>query len=233
VRIAVISDVHSNLPALEAVLQKTRELEANVIYCLGDIVGYGPFPNECVELIKAHSAASIKGNHDSGLLGETPIDHFNQYGQAAIRWTKKQITPQNLEYLRGLKTILIENGVTLVHSSPDEPAEWTYVMNWEQAEKNFGAFKTNICFIGHTHVPIVIGEDTTINKFRPGERFIINVGSVGQPRDGNPESAFGLLDTDNKTYMLVRVKYDVQKTATAIQEAKLPAFLGKRLFQGI
>ena len=232
-RIAIISDIHSNLPALEAVLRRIVDLKVDAMYCLGDIIGYGPFPNECVELVRTHCAAAVKGNHDSGLLGETPTEHFNKYGQAAIEWTKNKITPQNLEYLRSLPVSYVDHDCTLVHSSPHQPTEWTYLMNWDQAEENFSAFSTKTCFIGHTHVPVVIGEDSSMNRFRADQRFIINVGSVGQPRDGNPESALGLLDTDKKTYVLVRVAYDISKTAQAIQDAGLPAFLGRRLFQGI
>jgi len=232
-RIAIISDIHSNLPALEAVFQKIADLKVEAVYCLGDIIGYGPFPTECVDLVRTRCVAAIKGNHDSGLLGETPTDHFNHYGQAALKWTKNKIAPQNLEYLRSLPLTYTDHDCTFVHSSPHEPGEWTYLMSWDQAGENFSAFSTRLCFIGHTHVPVVIGEDSSMNRFRPGHRFIINVGSVGQPRDGNPESAFGLLDTDQKVYMLVRVAYDISKTAQAIQDAGLPAFLGRRLFQGM
>ena len=232
-RIAIISDIHSNLPALEEVLGKIVELKADATYCLGDIVGYGPFPNECVELIRTKCVTAVKGNHDSGLLGETPTEHFNRYGQAAIEWTKDKITSQGLEYLRSLQIQVVDRGITFVHSSPHKPAEWTYLMSSNQAKKNFSSFSTPLCFIGHTHVPVVIGDDSSMNKFVFGKRFIINVGSVGQPRDGNPESAFGLLDTKERSYRLVRVPYDISKTAQAIEDAGLPAFLGRRLFQGI
>lgn len=232
-RIAIISDIHSNLSALEAVLSKIDEMKVDTIHCLGDIVGYGPFPNECVELVRTRCLYTVKGNHDSGLLGETPTDHFNQYGRTAIKWTQKKITEPNLEFLRALPDKGVDNAITLVHSSPKEPSEWIYLMTWAQAEENFAAFSTELCFIGHTHVPVVIGEDSSINNYQPGKRHIINVGSVGQPRDGNPDSAFGVLDLDEKSYTLVRVSYDISKTATAIEEAGLPVFLARRLFQGI
>jgi predicted phosphodiesterase len=232
-RIAIISDIHSNLPALEAVLNKIDELKADTIHCLGDVVGYGPYPNECVDLVRTRCLFTVKGNHDSGVVGETPTVHFNQYGKTAIKWTKKKITEPNLEFLRGLPQKAVDKGITLVHSSPLDPPEWTYLMTWAQAEENFSAFSTDLCFIGHTHVPVVIGEDSTVNHYQPGKRHIINVGSVGQPRDGNPDSAFGLLDLEAKDYTLMRVSYDISKTAKAIEEAGLPVFLARRLFQGI
>jgi diadenosine tetraphosphatase ApaH/serine/threonine PP2A family protein phosphatase len=232
-RIAIISDIHSNLPALEAVFKKIADLHVDVTYCLGDIIGYGPFPNGCVDLVRAKCLAAVKGNHDSGLLGETPTDQFNQNGQAAIRWTKNKITPQNLQYLSSLPMAFTDHDCTFVHATPSVPDQWTYFMSFGQAEENFAAFSTRLCFIGHTHIPVVIGEDSSINKYRADRRFIINVGSVGQPRDENPDAAFGLFDTDVQSYVLVRVAYDVSRTAQAIEEAGLPVFLGRRLFQGI
>ena len=232
VRIAVLSDIHANLPALEVVLKKTEELQADRIYCLGDIVGYGPFPNECTDLVRKRCSLVVKGNHDSGVTGETDISDFNQYGQEAIRWTTTKITQENLDYLRSLPLTLNEGDSTLVHASPVRPQEWTYVLSLQQALETFQAFSTRHCFIGHTHIPIVVGEDVSINAYKPGVRHLINVGSVGQPRDGNPESAFGIIDARTQSYSLYRVPYDVKKTATAMKSAGLPSFLGKRLFRG-
>lgn len=240
-RIAIISDIHSNLPALESVLAKGAEMKIEMWYCLGDIVGYGPFPNECIELIRKHCPVVVKGNHDSGLLGETSVDDFNNLGQAAIKWTKKQITPENFDYLKQLPLISILDKITLVHASPAEPEQWTYVFTVRTAQDSFAAFTTDLCFIGHTHVPVIIGEDMSINTYQPlpndsdqpKNRFLINVGSVGQPRDGNPHAAFGVLDTADWSYELIRVEYDVEKTATSITKAGLPGALAKRLVQGV
>lgn len=232
-RIAVISDIHSNLPALESVLQKADELKADTIYCLGDIVGYGPFPNEAISLVRRHCSIAVKGNHDSGVLGETEVDHFNAYGQAGIRWTQKTITPDNLDFLRALPLLKVETNITLVHASPVTPPEWIYVVTLKEAVEAFKAYSTPYCFIGHTHLPMVIGEDLTVNLHKKGNRHLINVGSVGQPRDRNPASAFGLLDTDELEYTLHRVPYDTGKTIKAIKQAGLPSFLGKRLLRGI
>jgi diadenosine tetraphosphatase ApaH/serine/threonine PP2A family protein phosphatase len=231
--IAIISDVHGNLPALEEVLKSTAELKADVVYCLGDTVGYGPFPNECVELVKKQCAVILKGNHDSGLVGDTPLTDFNHYGLSAIQWTRTAVKKENLEFLRGLPSMTEKDGLTLAHSSPLNPDAWTYVLTMRSAQENFTAYTTRLCFIGHTHVPVIIGEDGTVNKYSTTVRHIINVGSVGQPRDGNSQAAFGLLNTANQEFQMVRVPYDIQKTARAIREVGLPEFLAQRLFQGV
>jgi diadenosine tetraphosphatase ApaH/serine/threonine PP2A family protein phosphatase len=232
-RVAIISDIHGNLPALEAVLARIENLHVDAIHCLGDIVGYGPFPNECVEIVRVRCTHVIKGNHDSGLIGETPIDDFNRFGQEAIRWTAKKITNAHLEYLRQLPSRVVENSYTLVHASPVKPEQWSYVMSSLEARNCFRAFDTELCFIGHTHVPVVFSEDGAIGTFRPELRHLINVGSVGQPRDGNPQAAFGMLDTNIPSYAIERMSYDIKTTVDAIESAGLPRFLGQRLIQGM
>ena len=231
-RIALISDIHGNLPALEEVLKSTESYKADVLYCLGDTVGYGPFPNECVDLVRKRCLVALKGNHDSGLLGETPIEDFNHYGLSAIQWSQSVATEEVKEYLRGLNVKTEVNGITLAHSSPLNPEAWTYILTMRLARENFEAYTTRLCFVGHTHVPIVIGEDGTINKYSLALRCIINVGSVGQPRDENEKAAYGLYDTETGAYELIRVAYDIQRTARAIREVGLPEFLAQRLFQG-
>jgi predicted phosphodiesterase len=232
-RVAIISDIHGNLSAFEVVLKTIQEMNVDTIHCLGDIVGYGPFPNECIELVRQHCQVVVKGNHDSGVVSETNIDDFNKYGQAAIRWTIQQMTAENLDYLKKLPLISIDGDLTLVHASPFRPELWTYVLSFEEARESFHAFRTGHCFIGHTHIPVVVGEDLTINAYKPLVRQLINVGSVGQPRDGNPDAAFGLLDISERSYTLVRVPYDYSVTAKAIRKAGLPSFLGKRLQRGV
>ncbi len=239
-RLAIISDIHSNLPAFEAVLKAIAEHHVDSIVCLGDTIGYGPFPNECVELVRTSCAICVKGNHDSGALGETPLTDFNQYGQAAIRWTVDKLLDEHRSYLAQAPLLTLYENLTIVHASPDSPGEWKYVHTMQSAEESFSAFTTDICFIGHTHVPVIIGEDLSINSFRPprngtlpANRFIINVGSVGQPRDGNPMAAFGLLDTSAWSYELVRTEYDIDITASAITKAGLPRILAQRLYQGV
>jgi predicted phosphodiesterase len=232
-RIGIISDVHANLPALEAVLKKLDELKVETVYCLGDTVGYGPFPNECLTLVRERCSIILKGNHDSGLIGESPLTEFNQYGAQAIVWAQKVVEEYHVAFLRTLDYTRLVDQITLAHASPARPEEWTYVLTVRAAREAFKASQTPLCFIGHTHVPVIIGEDTTVNVYEPGKRFVINVGSVGQPRDGNANSAFGFYDSEADSYELVRVPYDIQRTARAIEDAGLPKFLAMRLFQGI
>jgi len=232
-RIAILSDIHANLAALEAVLKKIDEVKVGAIHCLGDIGGYGPFPNECIELVRTHCSSVVKGNHDSGIAGETDIQEFNRFGQEAIQWTIRSITSENLEYLRGLPLVTTREDMTFVHASPMRPEEWTYILSLSDAMESFKAFHTTHCFIGHTHLPVVVGEDLKVNAYSAGVRTLINVGSVGQPRDGNPDAAFGILDRKERTYSLIRVPYDVDTTARAIRKAGLPSFLAKRLFKGV
>lgn len=232
-RIGLISDIHANLAALEAVLNALGRLNPDRLYCLGDLVGYGPFPNECVELVRDHCDVAVRGNHDSGVIGETPLRHFNEHGAKAVEWTRSQLAPENLQYLNTLPMTHEEKLMTLVHSSPLKPEKWTYILDWKAAKKCFRAFDTPLCFIGHTHVPAIISEDSPIDELRKGTRYLVNVGSVGQPRDGNPRAAFCFLDTDQWTCEIHRVEYDVDRTAGAIINAGLPGFLANRLSAGI
>jgi diadenosine tetraphosphatase ApaH/serine/threonine PP2A family protein phosphatase len=238
-RIALLSDIHGNLPALHAVLARISTLSVDTIASLGDAVGYGPFPNECVALVRERCAVAVKGNHDAGVLGETPLEDFNRLGRDAIEWTAEVLTVENRAFLSALPLLDVLDVITLVHASPANPPAWTYIITMASAREAFTAFTTPVCCIGHTHVPVVIGEDFSVNVFRnpaePGKepcRFLINVGSVGQPRDGSPDACFGLLDTALWTYEAVRVPYDIEATASAIKAARLPEQLARRLFRG-
>jgi len=232
-RIAVISDIHSNLPALLRTFEVIDQLSVDRVYCLGDIVGYGPSPNECVSAVQERCASVVKGNHDCGVIGELPLEHFNTYGQSAIRWTRKHITKKNAEYLSSLPLLRVMDDITLVHASPLHPEDWRYIFSWPDADRCFSAFSTCICFIGHTHIPVIVGEDGSVNMFRKGKRFLINVGSIGQARDGNPRATFGLLDTESVSFEILRVAYDIEATASAILAARLPDYLAHRLFLGV
>ena len=232
-RIAVISDIHGNLPALEAVLEKVDELHGGDIICLGDTVGYGPFPQECLEIVRRRCDVVLQGNHDSGLVGETSIEDFNHYGVQAILWSRERVNVDGHEYIRTLPFVHEKGDATFVHASPASPERWRYVLSLRAARECFQAFSTRLCFIGHSHVPVVIPEEGNINEYHPGHRHLINVGSVGQPRDGNPYASFGLYDPDADLFELVRVPYDIAKTARAIRDAGLPEFLAARLFKGL
>jgi diadenosine tetraphosphatase ApaH/serine/threonine PP2A family protein phosphatase len=230
---AVISDIHSNLEALETVLRAIDSLGADQIFCLGDIVGYGAHPNECLSIIQERCSVVVLGNHDSGVIGNTPLTNFTRYGESALRWTRKHISKRNLEFLRSLPLIHVVDGITLVHSSPVRPESWEYVFSWQDAELCFGQFHTTLCCIGHTHIPSIVSEDGLINAYADNKRHLINVGSVGQSRDGNPRSSFAILDSVAGTAEIVRVGYDVEKSAEAILQSRLPDYLAQRLFVGM
>jgi diadenosine tetraphosphatase ApaH/serine/threonine PP2A family protein phosphatase len=232
-KIAVISDIHSNLEALTRVLASIELNEVKTIYCLGDLVGYGAYPNECIDLVRKKCAVVVQGNHDAGSLSALPLEHFNEFGRVAIRWTQKTLTAENLEYLHTLDASTTVSGITLAHASPHEPSSWQYVLSWRDAERSFKAFASKVCFIGHTHVPMVVGEDKKFDNLRAGVKHLVNVRSVGQPRDGNPRASYGLFDTRTWEYRNVRVDYDVDRAAQAILKERLPDFLAQRLYLGI
>jgi len=245
-RYAIISDIHSNLAALQAVLTTIEQEEIDKIVCLGDIVGYGPYPNECIELVQQYCEIILTGNHDFACINESELFYFNQYAAKAIEWTVTVLSKEYLEYFAKLPFIGKIENYYLVHSSPFEPQSWNYILSRDDAEFNFSKFDETdqICFIGHSHHPIIYIEDSENNRpktnqktgnridLEPNKRYIINVGSVGQPRDGNPDSAFGIIDTNNQVYELKRVRYDVNKTFQQMVSVGLPQFLADRLLIG-
>jgi len=232
-RVAIISDIHGNLEALHRVIERAYKEGAEEIVCLGDIVGYGPFPNECITIVRQECDIVVRGNHDAGAVGVLSLEDFNTEGRAAIEWTRPRLTTTNKEFIKELPFTRAANDVTYVHASPRKPQNWEYVATWHDATKMFGHFATTFCCIGHTHIPAIIAADGTANGYQKGQRHLINVGSVGQPRDGNPRAAFALLDTDSLAVSIKRVEYDVASTASAIRKAGLPEFLARRLVHGI
>ena len=225
-KIAYISDIHSNLEALETALQEISRLEADRIYCLGDIVGYGADPNSCVELIREVANGAIAGNHDFAAVGLTSTEHFNSFAQAAIRWTDKRLTKDNRQYLKSLPLTLSNDSVFCVHATPIAPEKWGYIFSREDANRHLEAFDEPICFIGHSHIPALF-------ESKDRARCIVNVGSIGQPRDRDPKLSFVIFDTDTVEFERIRLEYDIQKAAAKIRKAKLPEFLAERLFLGV
>jgi predicted phosphodiesterase len=232
-RIAILSDIHSNLQALAKALSFIDQAEVTHIYCLGDIVGYGGSPNECLELIRSRATLTVLGNHDAAAVDPSRADYFTKPGKIAAEWTNKVLRREHREFLEGLPYLQQSGRVTIAHASPSHPENWEYVLSIPIAERQFSAFTTDLCFIGHSHVPALCGEDLRTFSFRKGQRFLINVGSVGQPRDGNPRLSFGLFDVDQWTYHNVRLEYDIEGAAEQVNKAGLPSILGKRLFQGV
>jgi len=245
--VLVISDIHANLAALQAVLEAASDVDA--IWNLGDTVGYGPRPRECVDtmfdLAFTHPANQVlAGNHDLACLGEIDLAEFNPAAQAAGRWTAHQLGIDHQEYLRNLPAMTISEGYTLAHASPRSPV-WEYITNITVATENFAHFDTDACFIGHTHVAMFAAlrpgaSHAELGQLRDGDvlalsgaRFLINPGSVGQPRDRDPRAAYGILDTEGRTLTAHRVDYDIPKTQRQMALANLPDVLMNRLSQGI
>jgi len=232
-KIALISDIHSNLQALSAALSDIDGRGIDQIYCLGDIVGYGGSPNECVDLVRQRASAVVLGNHDLASVNPSDGDYFTKPGKTAIEWTNKILTDENRRFLDGLPYTAAKGPCTLVHASPKTPSAWQYVSSMNAAREQFAHFTTEICFIGHTHVPALCGEDLKTFKFKKNMRFLINVGSIGQPRDGHPRLSYGIFDTDAWSYENIRIPYDIRGAAEAIASNGLPAILAKRLSQGV
>ena len=224
-RYALISDIHGNREALDAVLDDIDRKEIDRIICLGDIVGYGADPNYCVERIREVADIVIVGNHDHAAIGLTSTAYFNVYAQEAARWTARTLTKENEEYLRSLEFTHIENDILFVHSTPYQPELWGYVLSPWEAELQFSQFSEKICFIGHSHIPAEYKEPGTARR-------IINVGSVGQPRDNDPRSCCYIYDNDADSGRWIRVEYTFNITARRIIEAGLPPALAERLRWG-
>ncbi len=239
--VAVISDIHANLEALEAVLEDIDRVGADTVICLGDVVGYGPDPNPCTEVVSKIALACVAGNHDHAALGLTDITYFNVYAREAVLWTRSVLTETARTYLRACPLQDVFKGALLVHGSPVEPEDWNYILSVGDARRAFDRFDESLCFVGHSHVPGVFDLDSrgfvdvleaTELRFEEGHRYIVNVGSVGQPRDWDPRAAYGLWDTEENTFKLRRLAYDVQATQRKILAAGLPEFLATRLAIG-
>jgi len=242
-RYLVISDIHSNIEALEAVLTDAGSVDR--VWCLGDVVGYGPDPNACVELLRSMSHLCIAGNHDWATLGKLDLNDFNFDARRANLWNREQLSPQNLAYLDALPGTLVEGQFTLAHGSPRHPI-WEYILHASTAETNFSFFDTPFCFVGHTHTPAVFrlrnGDEQEVCEPVPPpsagplalgpERLIINPGSVGQPRDGNPQASYIILDLEALTIEHYRVAYPIEKTQAKMMEHDLPLRLVVRLEYG-
>lgn len=230
-RYGIISDIHGNLEALQTALDHIKTLGVDEIVCLGDVVGYGPNPNECVDLIRTHCKNVVKGNHDAAAVDLSETVYMNKLAREAAMWTNGRLDSGAKEYLTNLPMQLDIPNAILVHASPFEPREWHYIMTNLDADLAFHHFDTPVCFIGHTHRATIFtshGNNHGIN-----EKRIINVGSIGQPRDKDPKLSFGLFDTDTLEYENIRLPYEVDKTADKMYVAGLPSELAERLFYGL
>jgi predicted phosphodiesterase len=241
-KVAVISDIHANKQAFEAALEAISSSDAAEVWCLGDLVGYGADPDACVELAREHAAVCLAGNHDLAVTGEVPLDEFSRGASLAAQWTQDVIAKDNLEFLEGLTAQGREERVGLYHASPRDPV-WEYVLSTLVADLCLDAQSERLCLIGHSHVALSFtrdeGELASGEPRRDGARldissgeWLLNPGSVGQPRDGDPRAAWLLLDLDAMTAGYMRTEYDVAGAAAAIRAAHLPDSLAERLEYG-
>jgi predicted phosphodiesterase len=240
-RVLLIADIHSNLTAMERVLQDAEDKGGfDVVWCLGDIVGYGPDPGQCIRKVRDMDAACIAGNHDLAAVGKIPTGYFNFEAAEAVWWTRQQLSKDDVAYLEGLELVRVEGDFTLVHGSPRDPV-WTYIFSVAEAQENLRYFQTAACLVGHTHVPMYFesakypymvhpedGQRIDINK----NRWLINPGGVGQPRDGNPKAAYAVIETEIPSVTFHRVDYDFKSVQDRMKQAGFPEGLIYRLSKG-
>lgn len=239
--IAVISDIHGNLEALTAVLKDIENTKAEQIHCLGDVVGYGCNPKECLELVSKNCEIKLVGNHEFMVMNLVSEKNCNSIALKSLKWTQDQLTDYEMTMLEEFELERTIENFHFVHASPHEPDEWNYILDPVQADLAFKALKTNYCFVGHSHVPLICVERTEeLPRIKTGHdfvmdedyRYIINVGSVGQPRDNDPNSCYITVDTDSLDIKYHRIEYDVSKTQQKMTQAELPEMLVDRLSVG-
>jgi diadenosine tetraphosphatase ApaH/serine/threonine PP2A family protein phosphatase len=240
---AIISDIHANLEAFTAVLGDISKRDVAKIWCLGDVIDYGPNPRECIKLMQRQRQVSVAGNHDLAALNMISTADFHPDAAAANDWTRTQLQQGDMDFLATLPSDIVEGDCYLVHGSPREPI-WEYLTSPDTARANLNYFKSNFCLIGHTHKPAIIrceaGDVCTVSEFTEDTevvlqegRFFVNPGAVGQPRDGDPRASYAIYDSEAKTVRLVRVSYDVAATQTKMLQAGLPTNLIARLSYGL
>jgi diadenosine tetraphosphatase ApaH/serine/threonine PP2A family protein phosphatase len=241
-RYGILSDVHSNLEALRAVIAEIDAMGVDALLCLGDIVGYGPSPNECCDLLRERGVIAIAGNHDEAAVKGVGEERFNPLAREAITWTREQLTPDNRAYLAGLPRERRLDGFAMVHGAPVHHFE--YIMDVRDAQRAFELAQEPLTFVGHSHVAEVYYQDPGGRTFQQrllhgGRidivrefRYIINVGSVGQPRDRNPQASFAAYDDAAHAVEIKRVTYDIDRVRERIAQASLPPTLSERLVSG-
>ena len=231
-RLAILADVHANAEALDAVLASAEGRSADAVLCLGDVVGYGPDPGPVLDRVRETCHTTVLGNHDEAVVADDGLDALPSDGQAAARHHRQALTADQLAWLGARPLVAEAFGVTLAHASPLDPGSWSRLRTYKEVSAQFSAFETDVCFVGHSHRPAIASDTLGVMRVRRGPRYLINVGSVGQPRDGDSRAAYGLFDTDAFTFEQVRVRYDVAKTVARIREEGLPERLAKRLSAG-
>ncbi len=243
-RNAIVADIHANLAAFRAVLDDIEGRGGvEEFWCLGDIVGYGPDPCQCIELLRQYNHVCIAGNHDWAAIGKLDTSYFNPDAAAACHWTTQQLSPEDVDYLGNLPLVVQKDDFTLVHGSPREPI-WEYLLSTSNAGQNFAYFKSQFCLVGHSHMPLVFRYSETgvcsSSSFSPDiglvlgrSRLIINAGGVGQPRDGDPRASYAIYDSEAEMVRLYRVPYDIHATQARMVEHGLSMRLANRLSYGV
>lgn len=237
---AILSDIHSNLEALQTVLEDSKKQKSTHYVCLGDIVGYGPNPKECLQIIRELNCPVVMGNHDEYCASALDLTGFNPMAGDAIKWTREQLNEDEKTWLCGLKYVRTAESFTMVHATLDLPEKWAYVFDKLAASASFNYQRTAVCFNGHTHVPIAFvrgptgiqGGLYTKIKIELGRKYFINVGSIGQPRDRNPKASYVIFDMINNLIELHRLDYDIATTQKKIRAAGLPVSLADRIAHG-
>jgi predicted phosphodiesterase len=238
-RFAIIGDIHANLHALEAVLADAQAQMCTHHVCMGDVVGYNAFPRECLDIIRRLECPVVKGNHDEHASLEGDQEGFNALAEEAMNWTREQLTGEDKNWLRDLRLQRQVRDFTIVHATLDTPGKWGYVFNQLDAAASFSYQHTQVCFIGHTHSPKAYIRDGSVRSLaldvlsiQPAKKYLINVGSVGQPRDGDWRAAYCIFDTTTNEVHLRRIEYDIAGAQKAILDAGLPRKLAERLAVG-
>ncbi len=244
-KIGIISDIHGNFVALKEALNLIRSKSVDLIYSAGDIVGYGPHPEECVKLITANAIESVSGNHDYAVNHPEEEDLFNAYARLAIQWTRKKLSVGSKEFLKSLPLFLTKEDFVIFHGTLDRENPFNYILLPDDAELSFLNLERQIGFFGHSHIPgCFIKELHGIITYMPGfsgckisiekdKKYLINVGSVGQPRDGNPMGSFSIFNTEERSVEIVRFPYDIDAVYSDVVKEGLPRFLVERLYSGV
>lgn len=242
-RYAVLGDIHANLTALEAVLASIQSADVDQILSVGDVVGYGAQPRETVQLLREIGALVVKGNHDAAVVGELDTRFFNPMARAAAEWTSQELTREEQAWLRDLPLVREFEHCSLAHGTFAHPERFDYIQSTEDADPSLDALTRPVCFVGHTHVPVTILRPTDTRRtgytraetvdLSDADKALVNVGSVGQPRDEDHRAAWGLYDARTRQFDLFRVEYDIDREAGLIRGAGLPNMLADRLFLGV
>ncbi len=237
---AILGDIHSNLDALNVVLDDCRAQGVTDFLCTGDVIGYNACPHECMDIVRSLGCPVVVGNHDFYVSSQQSLDDFNPAAAAVVEWTREQLSDDELDWLRNLPFTVTQMGITLVHSTMDNPENFGYVFDNLQAEANFLMQKTPVCFHGHTHCPMIYEKSMNgVFRIDPqdftlpiGRKYFVNVGSVGQPRDGDPRASYVLYDPKARQIRYRRLDYDIEAAQARIREAGLPERLAARLAVG-